>query len=225
MAKSKRRQPPPKAPVKKKHLAAVAIVAILFIALIWGAFFLLRSSNTSAEPSREETVVTETRVEWGATGKTLEEDKEDAVAAVVELLNTFGESDQEPIDRLIALEGQDFSVVSDEAVALVRFPSTAPNGLKVSTYESLITLHTVLSAPYENGEIPLPENPPYDRVYMDSQLGVAFVPVGVITGQDAIFSFEMVHVEGVWQLAPYSLVEQVKISALMAEPQQPAPSE
>ena len=52
--------------------------------------------------------------------------------------------------------------------------------------------------------------------YDQPELGTVYVPLGVFTGQQNAFVVEMVYVKGQWKINPYSLVEQIRLSAIIS---------
>lgn len=218
-------------------LPMILLAGAGLLLLVWGVYALVallgEREPTPAPPppaastSPVDPALTEP-VAHGATGKSVEQDQRDALAAAQALLTEAGKSPggQDAATRMLALEEDDFTVVTPALEDGVRYPAPADAAMKAQTYQTLITLHEVLSeegtkaiTAVDGGATP---------VVIDSALGMAYVPLRSFTGNSTLFAFEMVYVDGGWRLAPYTLLQNVRMSALLdglqGAPASPAPS-
>lgn len=58
---------------------------------------------------------------------------------------------------------------------------------------------------------PWSSNPERD-VFLDKEMGIAFVPLGIYLGSQSGMSIELVAVDGKWKIAPYSLISAIQAS-------------
>lgn len=217
----KRTRPTPVRSDKQKLLFIIC-AALVLIGLIWGLIYMsMKNDDNTTTPNTTETVTitdNSVKLKHGKTGKSVEQDQKDALAAVVKLLKDAGKSPTkaEPLERLKALDSGDFSVMDPEVEKSLRFNNNPPDGFKETTFQALITFHTLLSEEGKNKLEPATKDS-YKNIYVDSELGTAMVPLETISGEQTIFTLQMVHVDGKWKLAPYSVVEQIRISALFSQ--------
>lgn len=189
---------------------AVALVAVLASAGIWILAFSTGSNNSSDDK------ISVQKTERSLSGKSADEDRQDAINAATDLLNLAAESptNEEFDKRLEKLSEGDQTVISPELKNGIRFVDTFENeNLQVNVYQSLVTFATLIQqtsgkAVVEPGTVDMWKN-----VHVDSELGIAFVPIAAYANQSAGFSLEMIYVDGEWKLAPYSLIDSVKLSA------------
>lgn len=190
-------------------LMFVSVGAIL-LALVAGSFFAGRMSNPAASSDTPETPVSQ--VEASVSGKSVEEDQKDSLKAAQDLLNASS-TDGSYQDRMTAIEDGDVSSVTEEMADGVYFSEAMESeAARVSTYQSLVALSGVM---LEDGEASPNSENEWQNVQVDSAHGIAYVPLGVFTGTDVPFTFEMVYVDGEWKLAPFSLLQAIKMSSTL----------
>jgi hypothetical protein len=200
----------------KKLLNSIIIGgAILIIGAIWGIVAL------SGGGSHETTIVTE-KVEKTVTGISTDENRKAALSAATNVLNAAVKSPtkEEFDERLTKLDKGDFSVVSPDLENLMRFKDVFAESkdLKINTYQALITFSTLIQKTTEKETIaPISENE-WQKVFVDSEAGIAFVPLSLYAGSSVAFSLEMVYIDNEWKLAPYSVLDAVKLSAMLQAP-------
>lgn len=219
----RRRERPTSKRMTPLLLTAVG-AGLLALALLVGLLVVIsqKSSSPEATPTPEATQVVETPVAHGATGKSIAQDQKDALAAATNLLNLAGKSPTgaNAQTRLQTLEKEDYRVMAKGVDDLIRVNSSTTEALRVATYQSLITFHLLYTD--GNSAVTLKPTVPtaYQEVYVDSQLGTAYVPLKVFS-QDGSgnFSLEMVYVDKQWKLAPYTLIDSIRLSAYMVERQ------
>lgn len=193
-----------------KTLMYVAVGAVL-LALVAGSFFAGRMSNPVTSTSTQETKVSQ--VDASVSGKSVEEDQKGALKASQDLLNAAVTDSGSYQDRMAAIEKGDVSTVTEEmANAIYLSESMESEAARASTYQSLVALSGVM---LENGEATPNSENEWQNVQVDSEHGIAYVPLGVFTGTDIPFTFEMVYVDGEWKLAPFSLLQAIKMSSTL----------
>lgn len=186
------------------------VVAIVIVWVIWGVSQINKSSDDTV-------TVTTQKVERSITGKSIDDDRKAALTSAQNILNLSlksptGSNFQE---RLKSLDSGDTKVIDPELVKAIRFKDSFAdsNEMKNNTYQSLITISTLINNSTGSSTVAPTSDTMWKNVYVDTELGTAFVPMGVFAGPSSSFSMEMVYSEGEWKLAPYSLLDSVKLSA------------
>lgn len=150
-----------------------------------------------------------TQVNKSVTGKSVEEDQKDAMAAAQGLL-TSAASDGDYQERMSKIEAGDLSSIPPEMKDGIHLSESMDgDGARSSTYQSLIALNSLMI----KGDAKPTSKDAVTAIQVDSENGIAYVPLGVFTGNDVPFSFEMVYVDGKWKLAPYSLLQSIQMSS------------
>jgi hypothetical protein len=195
---------------------SIAAIGFLVTAVL-AAWITYGVTKTSGNSEKSVSVTSSEKVDRSISGKTPEQDKKDALAAAVDILNL---SENSPTganfsDRLKSLDSGDTKVIDPELTKLVRFKDSFADSdeMKNNTYQSLITMATLIRNATGANEIKPSSDTMWKNVYVDSELGTAFVPMAIFAGPSSSFSMEMVYVDGGWKLAPYSLLDSVKLSA------------
>lgn len=195
---------------EKSRIILISVVTIVVVALIAViAVITSRAFDEGKKKKERSEVVT---VQRSVTHKTEEQDKKDAIKSLTEILNLayispVGMNNSQRMDKV---EKGDFSVMDKRLNGKIRFPKDTNDALKINTYQSLIVISSVIKK--NNPQLRL--DPDAASVsFSDQEIGIVYVPVAVFTGPGAKISFEMVYFEGAWQLAPYHLVDSIKLSA------------
>lgn len=197
---------------KNKVIIFSISAGLLAVILIWGGFFIgINSYNTN---SSESSTITRT-----LSGKSLNDDKLDAVNAAAKILNLSKTNDstkEELTKTLTKLSNGDTSSIPNELNSLIRFTDAfSKKKNQLATYQALTTISYYVIQETGNKTIEkLPEVSP-DDIYLDQETGVAFVPVSVFSGK-GYFDMEMIYVDGQWKLSPYSLIRQVSVSSVIS---------
>lgn len=208
---------------KKKFSIIVAVLLVVVLLGFWGTYYFSTSENeTTSGQDNTETVNNEEqrveKVQRSLTGKTLEEDKKEALTAAQGVLEASAVSPDEKTvqERVEALDNGDTSVVDTSLVEKMRFVGEFADDeeLQNTTYQALITLSSYTN---EDGTIsPISENV-WKQVHVDQEAGIAYVPISAFYGPGATFSLELVYTEDGWKMAPYSLLDIVNLSALLQQ--------
>lgn len=208
----------PEAKQYKVKLIAIVVSLLVLVGLIWGTAVITMKA-TSNDGSNTPAPQQNTQVEFGPSGKSVEQDRKDVLAAATKLITEAGISptgvaaDQ----RLVRLDNDEHELVSDNLKKAVRFAPETPKSFQSTTYQTLITINTILTANGTKKIAPVDPSKAADEIFMDSGVGMAFVPLSVFAGKGAAFNLQMVYVDKEWKLSPYALVEAVKLSAMAQE--------
>lgn len=202
---------------------ALSVLIVIFLAASLFLVFVVGSNHgassvadsqaaqASASPS-----VSAVKVVDSVTGKSPDEDKKDAMNAAKDLLNASRTTEGSSADRLQRLDNNDFSSITKDMTDRIDFQGSFANDrdLQKVVYQSLIALDDTLLG---NQEVKLNPSNAWEAVEVDSEKGIAWVPVGGFANKDVPFSMEMVYKDGQWKFAPYSFVESVKMSSMISE--------
>lgn len=195
---------------------SIAVIGFLIVAVL-AAWIIYGITKASENSSTGNTVTSTQKVELSVSGKTADEDRKDALAAAAEILNLSAKSPtgRKFQDRLKALDSGDTKVMDPELTSRIRFQDifAESDEMKNNTYQSLITLATLINNSTGSSTIKPISDTMWKNVYVDTERGTAFVPLAIFAGPSSSFSMEMVYVDGKWSLAPYSLLDSVKLSA------------
>ena len=188
---------------------------VVILAMQWSG-----EEGTSGGPSPTSTPGASAEpVERSVSGKSEAEDRKDATAAVQKSLALAYEGDGKSItDRLKAVEEGDFNVVGEGFEDSLRMGDSRYGDnetYRINTYQSFMSIAelTVKETSDDTFE-PVGE---YSEVYLDQESGRAFVPMTIFSGTSSLFSIEVVYVDGAWIVDPYSLVQQVRNSAIISQ--------
>lgn len=192
-------------------VSLIAVVALLFTE------FSGSSKNATPDISSPTSV---TAVDRSVSGKDVSEDKADAVKAVEGLLSAANkyDGDLNVQDRLSKIEKGDFSVTDVEGMkSNIRFAGEFKDDadLQKTTYQALVTLASYLGD--SDGVVSLEDKEMAQHVYVDSEVGIAFVPLNIFSNTSNAFSLEMVYMDGEWLMSPYSLLDIVRLSSSVSE--------
>lgn len=212
------RRVPPAPDNSLKRILAIGLMGLLALGLVWAIVFTLKddAKTPTESPSPTSAPTKVVKEQRSVTGKSLEEDKKAAVAALNNILKT---ADKSPTGvaaavRLQTLNKDDYSVIDPALPGLIHYGPDSTAGLKTSTYQSLVTLSTIVKEKNGGKLEPISEEA-WKTTFGDPQLGTVFVPLNIYAGQGAAFSLEMVYVNGSWKLSPYSLIDAIRLSAML----------
>lgn len=195
---------------------SISAIGFLVAAILasWITYGITKSSENSSSSAP---ATSAQKVDRAVTGKTADEDRKAALAAAADVLNLSGNSPTGAKfdERLKSLDTGDTKVIDPELTKLIRFKDIFADSaeMKNNTYQSLITMSTLIRNATGSTEIKPTSDTMWKNVYVDSELGTAFVPLAIFAGPSSSFSMEMVYADGGWKLAPYSLLDSVKLSA------------
>lgn len=202
--------------VKDKLSLVIAVLSMVIVVLV---VLLIAFAVPKVSSNDNNTGTNVSQVERSVSGKTKEEDQKAAIAAAKALLDAANEYDGKKTleERLNAIADGDDSVADIKGMkSHIRFAGdfASDEELQTASIQSIITLASHLKN--SDGKIEPLSTGGYNYVFLDSEIGVAFVPVSVFT-ENSAFSLEMVYDQGEWKLAPYSLLDIVRLSAVLSE--------
>lgn len=207
-----------KARIKIIGILVGAVALILMIGLIVVVLTWSTDSSKEEKPAKTEQVVGE-RVERTVSGKTIEEDQKAAVKSVTEVfeLALISPTKASDADRLEALDKGDFSVLDEKFIESLHFPEAATEEQKINSYQSVIVIATTIKNTNTKKEITPYAIDSWQMTQADPLVGIVYVPMNVFMGKGSFFTFEMVFIDDEWKLAPYTLVDSVRLSAVLQE--------
>lgn len=197
-------------------IAILSMAVVLLLVLLAAVVF----TNFGKSGQQGTSVVTQTvKTERSLTGKSTIEDKHAALDAAQELLNASNsyKGDLTVEERLKKIDAGDYSVADvDGMKRRIRFAGEFADDkqLQHTTLQALITLASHLKN--AKGKVEPVDDTMFNYVFLDGELGNAFVPVSAFTTAGSVFSLEMVYIDGKWKLAPYSLLDVVRLSSNIA---------
>lgn len=200
-------------------ITAIAAGAVI-LALIVSIVIIATNKNTTQTINTTNDTNTQQQTEKvvkTVTGKNDSENQADALKATTELLNNINDNPKKltPRERAEKIDKGDYSVVNKKVADYIHFvPSHENDNVKATVYQALIALTEYLNKDGKNKIAPVSDNEA-SKIYVDSELGIAYVPMSIYYGSENVFSLEMVYTDSKWKLAPYSFVEAVKMSAGM----------
>lgn len=190
-----------------KSNKTVMLLAFFIVVVVVGAAFAIGRFTAPALSTVDDS--TTTQVTKTVTGESIATDQKNALAAAQSLL-TNSATDGDYQARMAEIESGDTSSIPKEVVDGIHLSdSMEGEGARGSTYQSLVALNALMI----KGEAKVATKDAASAVQVDSENGIAYVPLGAFTGTDVPFSFEMVYVDGEWKLAPYSLLQSIQMSS------------
>lgn len=205
----------------KRWSASKKIVSVISVAVVvMGVLFVIGfqdmfGSNDNAQhgATGEQANPSVSQQKRSVSGKNVDQDRKDATKSAERILTLSQTGKDDNFEKRIKkIDKGDLSSIPKDLTKKIRFTDAFDDDeeLKYTTYQSLIALdHAMLK-----GKDPqLAQSDAWKSVYVDQKTGTAYVPLGIFAGTDVPFSFEMNYIDGHWELAPYSFIEQVKMSS------------
>lgn len=187
------------------YLAAGGVALIVLVFLIAGFF------TKNSTPVLDNTPQSESRTLSGAT---VAEDKDNVLNSAVSLLNLTNIVKPSVDKNSAANEVEKISTANvdmNKIGKLVDF-SGYNDESQNTIIQSLATFSYSIIKNTEGSASIIPAGSASD-IILKEDLGIAFVPLSVITGSDNAFNLMFVWNDGAWKLLPYPLIEQVKMMA------------
>lgn len=206
---------------KKLGYTIVAAAVIIILGLVWALVAVATNSEKSADSgSGTSTPTTVTRT---LTGQDIAADRADVYKAATELLDsTNAPAEQE--DYMALLNELDAATIEDvpkEFLDKIRFADLLnEDALKITTYQALITFASLSKASSADGTIASLYADGPMTIMVDQETGTAQVPMNIFVSQDGqanTFSMEFVYVDGAWKFAPYSVLDQLRLSLALQQ--------
>lgn len=206
---------------KKITLSILSILIVIVLGI--GGYIAWTTFNSKDDKSTSQDSISETdsndqktkKVKKSVTGKTANEDRQDALKAAGEILTLAAKSEKgmTPEERAEKIDKGDMSVVDKGLAEKIRLADVySEEDMKVNVYQALIAMTKYIAV---DGKVEPVSNNAWQSVYVDSEIGVAYVPLTTFYDNGTVFSFEMVYVDGEWKFSPYSFMDIVKLSATL----------
>lgn len=191
----------------------IVCTVVVFLAIL-GLLGFYAYSNSQGKPAGSATI-TQEKVNRSLTGKSVEDDKKDALDSLTRLLNEASTNEGNYQDRARQIESGDYSSLPEGWKDKVSAPT---NQDKASAWEALIVLNANMKEFFKNnGELKPVSDSALNHVVVNQEAGVAHIPGSVFLGSDVPMSFDMVYVNGHWVLDPFNLVQDILQSAASAQ--------
>lgn len=211
--------------IKENKKISISILASLLVIVLcvggyfaWANFSSKDSENSNKDKETSQNEKTE-KIKKSVTGKTANEDRKDALKAAQEILTLASKSDgltaEERADKI---DEGDYSVIDEELPKKIRLADVySEDDMKKNVYQALIAMTKYIAV---DGEVKPVSDNSWQSVYVDSEVGIAYVPLTSFYDNGTVFSFEMVYVDGEWKFSPYSFMDIVKLSASLQSQEQ-----
>jgi hypothetical protein len=191
----------------------IVCAVVVFLAIL-GLLGFYAYSNSQGKPNGSATI-TQEKVNRSLTGKSVEDDKKDALDSLTRLLNEASTNEGNYQDRARQIESGDYSSLPEGWKDKVSAPTDQD---KASAWEALIVLNANMKEFFKNnGELKPVSDSALNHVVVNQEAGVAHIPGSVFLGSDVPMSFDMVYVDGRWVLDPFNLVQDILQSAASAQ--------
>ena len=192
----------------------IVLAVVVFLAILGLLGFYVFSNTTYGKPGGNVTI-TQEKVNRTLTGKSVEEDKKDALDALTRTLNEASTSGGSYQDRARQIESGDYSSLPEGWKDKVSAPTDKD---KASAWEALIVLNANMKEFFKNNDELKPvSGAALKHVVVNQEAGVAHIPGSVFLGTDVPMTFDMVYVNGHWVLDPFNLVQDILQSAASAQ--------
>lgn len=190
-----------------------SVVAILIVVL---GFMLYQKSSSNDNSTSKNTSTSEEKMSLQPENNSqLNNDKDSVIEISTNLLTLSMINSDEDIEQVLGeIESGDYSSFDKDKVdSFISFDDVflTDEGLRNNTYQILVTLSSQVS---KSGSI-VPDALGANYVYVDNKAEVAYVPLGVFTGNPGSVSLflEFSKIDGEWKLMPYSLHSSVSLTS------------
>lgn len=200
----------------KIYISLTVVISLLIIGIISFIIYSIFYSNND-KPEGQQSYSIE-KVEKSLSGKSIDEDKKEILNISSNILKNSLIKTEDMEKILEEFDSGDLSKVSPEVSKNIHFTDYFDKNpiLKNTTYISLATMSSIINTTAGNKNFEPVTEEAWKSIYLDQEVGQAFVPLQIFTGTPTAFSLEFVYINGSWKLAPYSLVEAVKLSSTVA---------
>lgn len=203
------------------RVVAYVAVALIVLALAYFSYSIYSGSvnESDSDSALDENAPVE-QSDRSLSGESAEQDRADAVQAAYEIIAEAQTVDGDVEETLAAIDSGDRSGIPEglhESIHMVD-AFEQDEELENVAYQSVIAVSNLMI----DGEVEILDGAEA-QVYLDQETGIAEVPLLVFNGIDSNFTFTMVYVDDEWKLAPYSLIESIRMSANISEELEDAP--
>lgn len=197
--------------VKIAPWTTVVFSVLIAVGVIAGLFAVANSVGKANELPEAE------KVTRSLSGKTLAEDRQDAISSVSTLLKDTNapKTIAEAGDTIGELEKGDYSSLAPGFQDHIRYYDAYKENKDFQS-EVAMSVYSVaaLAKEAKSGEI-TPDESLAGTVRVDQETGIAQVPIDIFTGKDSPVAFEMIYVDGGWKLEPHSFSSYIRLSAAL----------
>lgn len=201
------------------RVVAYVAVALIVLALAYFAYSIYSGSVNESDSTLDENAPVE-QSDRSLSGESAEQDRADAVQAAYEIIAEAQTVDGDVEETLAAIDSGDRSGIPEGLYESIHMVDAFEQDeeLENVAYQSVIAVSNLMI----DGEVEILDGAEA-QVYLDQETGIAEVPLLVFNGIDSNFTFTMVYVDDEWKLAPYSLIESIRMSANISEEFEDAP--
>lgn len=197
--------------VRVTPLTRIVFVVLIVLALI-GSIVAVAISIGKANELPESEQITRS-----LSGKTVAEDRADAIASVEAFLNATNapKTIAEAGDTIGELEQGDFSSFAPDFADRVRYYDAYEDNPDFQA-EVAMSIYSIaaLGKEAKGGEI-VADGSLSGTVRVDQETGIAQVPIDIFTGKESPIAFQMIYVDGEWKLEPHTFSSYIRLSALL----------
>lgn len=213
---------------KNKYVmvVSVAVFAIIMVLLFFRAFSggeeeilfeevgQVQSTDSTDAGKAEETPASVDKVERSLNGLSEAENKKKVLETATAMLNLTDIIPLTTEDLGIAVESLalDSEGVSNEELEKFVLFDEEDKAESVEVLQALATFSYMISLTSMNQDIT--PSMDYNAVVLMNDLGIAFVPVYIYTGDGNAFNFLFTWDEDEWRLLPYPLFEQIRMMSM-----------
>lgn len=196
------------------------LFALLLVLVIGAGFFTVSQSISSNSAKLQEDPTSVDQMDRTLSGKSLDEDRADALAAATALLQSAGATqDLEETEATVAkMDSGDFSMLPEDFDSQVRYYDSYA---KDEAFKAEVRMSVFTLAAYAKNSAGVNELTPdagrLSTVRVDQETGIAQVPLELYFGSSNVLSLEMIYVDGQWLLEPHSLTSYIRLSYLSSQ--------
>jgi len=197
--------------VKIAPWTTVVFAVLVAVGLIAGLFAVATSVGKANELPESQ------KITRSLSGKTLAEDREDAINAVSTLLKDTNapKTISEAGDTIGELEKGDYSSLDPGFSKHIRYYDAYKENKDFQSEVAMSIYSVAALAKESNGGEIAPDESLSGTVRVDQETGIAQVPIDIFTGKDSPIAFEMIYVGGDWKLEPHSFSSYIRLSAAL----------
>lgn len=196
------------------------LFALLLVLVIGAGFFAVSQSISANSAKTQEDPTAVEQMDRTLSGKSLDEDRADALASATALLQATGATqDLEETEATVEkMDGGDFSMLPEDFDSRVRYYDSyaGDEAFKNEVRISVFTLAAYAKNAAKTDEL-APDAGRLSTVRVDQETGIAQVPLELYFGSSNLLSLEMVYVDGQWLLEPHSLTSYIRLSYLSSQ--------
>lgn len=200
----------------KNNLNPILIAIGISVIIILGIWILIAILSSPTKAVVGEEVVTVEKIEYSSSGNSREEDIEELISTTQTLFQNITKATEGDFNKTAyAIEGGDFSVLPKDVKNKFRFVGEFeyPKNKSIA-YQSVLALAANIEPINEDFSIvPGAEQ----GVFLDSEAGVAAVPITIFTGINNGFFLEWVWVDDEWLFNPYPTIQSSILAANLVE--------